>query len=568
MLTKILAIVLCASTGLLGAVPTAIAQTASEITPDSLRPPLQRLNGSVRFTGQTGTQAPAGAEKIGITLSRVALEDALPQMATANAAFETQLTRGRIPVSELFTATADLEAAYANAGFVLARVVLPQQTLNDGGTLRVTVVNGFVETVDVSNVPEQTLRRVQGLTQTLVGRPGITREELERQLLLVGDMPGVALSSALAAGEELGGAVIAVEPDYRPITGFVGLSNPSSTALDTYSLNAGIEFNSLLQYGETLYARVSGAPTDLLSPDPVSRMFALGAVVPIGFSGLTVNIEATTADTKPLHATVPTRSDFDRQSIRLSYPFIRTRSRNVNLQASLDLQEDSQTLVGAGTIYRDKLAVLRIGASGSQIHDNTAVTNAGFVLSSGLDAFGARTAAAAAAGSVPLSRGGADATFTKLTGTLSHQRALNDQLALSLMGRFQSSFGDPLATSEQFSLTGPQALSSFDSGAVRGDAGFVVRAEVSTRRQFNTAQTPMLVRPYVFAAFGTTIIENPTAVERGSVQATSYGIGAELFVITDSNFRSTNLRIEFGRGDRNDTFVDESRISIMGNLRF
>jgi hemolysin activation/secretion protein len=136
------------------------------------------------------------------------------------------------------------------------------------------------------------------------------------------------------------------------------------------------------------------------------------------------------------------------------------------------------------------------------------------------------------------------------------------------MGRFQSSFGDPLATSEQFSLTGPQALSSFDSGAVRGDAGFVVRAEVSTRRQFNTAQTPMLVRPYVFAAFGTTIIENPTAVERGSVQATSYGIGAELFVITDSNFRSTNLRIEFGRGDRNDTFVDESRISIMGNLRF
>ena len=95
------------------AAPAALSQTASSVTPESFQPQLQDLGGSVVFSGNTGTQAPPGSDQIGITLSGVTLEGAFPQMAAANAGFEQRLTRGRIPVSELFEASSELEAAYA-----------------------------------------------------------------------------------------------------------------------------------------------------------------------------------------------------------------------------------------------------------------------------------------------------------------------------------------------------------------------------------------------------------------------------------------------------------------------
>lgn len=549
----------------------ALAQTASSITPDELKPQLQRLGGSIVFTGQSGTQAPAGSQAIGITLSGVTLQDGLPQLAAENEAFEARLTRGRIPVSELFDATADLEAAYAQAGFVLSRVVLPQQTLRDGGRLRVVVVNGFIEDIDTTNVPERVRKRVEGLTSTLIDKPGLTRAELERQLLLAGDVPGTALKSALAAGKRKGGAVIALEPDFQPITGFAGFSNPTGSELGRFALNLGVEFNAPFSFGETLYARLTGSPKDMFANNAQSRIIALGAVVPIGFSGLTFNVEATSSRTTPESNAAPTRSKFDRQSLRLLYPFVRTRQRNLTGQLSLDLQQDSQgAIVAGGTtpLYRDKLAVLRLGGTFSLFHENNSVTEGGVFLSQGLDSFGARSAADAAGTGTPLSRVGADVDFTKLVGSISHRRALSENLALSFSGRLQTSFGDAMLVSEQFSIVGPQELSAFDSGDLRGDSGWVVRSELSTQMQANVGATPLLVSPYAFVGFGAVKLERPTAAEQRRTEALVYGIGVDLFTQTESNFRSSSLRIELGRGERDDAIPDDTRISIAGNFRF
>src|SRR5690606_25811986 len=98
-------------------------------------------------------------------------------------------------------------------------------------TLRIAVVDGFVETVDTTNAPPEIRRRIEALTAPLVGRPGLTMTELERQLLLAGDVSGVALGSALATGSRPGGTVIALDPQYRKVTGFVGFDNFAPTEL-------------------------------------------------------------------------------------------------------------------------------------------------------------------------------------------------------------------------------------------------------------------------------------------------------------------------------------------------
>ncbi|SDE47160.1 Hemolysin activation/secretion protein [Paracoccus isoporae] len=555
----------------------AFAQSASSVTPESFQPRLQNLAGSVVFSGNTGTQAPAGSEQIGITLSGVTLEGAFPQMAAANAALETRLTRGRIPVSELFEASAELEAAYAQAGYVLARVVLPQQTLRDGGNLRISVVDGFVESVDVSRTPPEIRRRIEALTGPLVDRPGMTRTQLERQLLLAGDVSGVALGSALATGSRPGGTVIALDPQFRKITGFVGFDNFAPPELGSIApddlegvvIHSGFELNSMLGYGETFYGRMAASPHGLLSDDPRYRVFALGAVVPVGASGLAVNVELTTSDTTPDNKAQPTRSSFDRQSFRLIYPWIRSRQMNLTTQLMLDRQKDEMRPLTGGlpAFYRDETTVLRFGGNLSYSHEDGAYSTAGAVLSRGIDALGARSAAEAARSNVPLSRAGADAEFSKLVLSANHERALGERFSLDVTGRLQSSFGDPLVTAEQFSIAGPNELSAFDSGDLRGDSGWVIRAELSQPRPVKLRGADYVFSPYVFAGVGQVRIEQPTTLEQAKESANAFGVGIDLISQTGSRFRSNSLRLEYGRGERKHG-SDNSRVSLSGNFRF
>ncbi len=543
----------------------AFGQTASEVTPDNFLPPLQKLNGTLVFNGEAGTQAPPGSETIGITLSGVDLEGELPALADANSAFRDRLTRGSVPVSELFDATAQLEEAYANAGLVLTRVVLPQQSLRDGGVLKVTVVNGFVETVDNAAVPEPVRKRLDALTVPLVDRAGITLRELERQLLLAGDASGVALSTALAAGTRPGGTVLALDAQFRQITGFVGVDNFPSKDLGRPAINLGIEINSMLNLGETLYGRLSASPEGVLSDTPQYRVGALGGLFPIGSSGLTLNAEVTSSTSNPESELVNTSSEFNRQSLRIIYPVIRSRDVNLSLQGALDHQTDQQDLVGTAstaTIYRDEITVLRLGGSGSLQHDEAVMTEGGLTLSQGIDIFGARSGDA-----TPLSRQGAVPVFTKLNASVRHQRPLGEQLLFSISGRAQTGFGDALVTSEQLGIVGAGDLSTFDSGSLRGDSGFVIRSEVTMPIQTQLAGRGAVFAPYAFAGFGAVTIAQPTALEQETAMASSFGVGFDLVLQGNSSFRADTIRVEFGKGSRDDG-DDENRFSISGNMRF
>ena len=557
----------------------AFAQNASEITPSSFAPDAQRLKGAVVFSGERGTKAPAGSEKLLINLSGVNLEGGLSQMAEVNAATKARLSGKTITVAEIFNAASDLETAYAQAGFVLARVVLPAQELRNGGQLKIVVIDGFVETVDTSNLPTPVRDRIARITEPLVGKRSLRLPEIERQLLLAGDTYGVALGSALAAGATPGGTSLILQPEFRPVTGFFAFDNSNASSLGPVTLSAGVEFNSPFNLGETIYARASGSPStdndnDLgafFGSDPRLRTLSIGGVIPIGFDGLTLNLEATDSRTAPDPLDVPTTSRFSRSSLRLFYPIVRSRNRNISAQVTLDHQTDEQFLVSAGDVrtpvYEDKATVLRAAVDGFWLTENGSAIEAGAVLSRGIDFLGARTADEVGGGT-PLSRQGADAKFTKLILSGRIRRPINERFNFSLSGRAQTSFGDPLLTAEQFGIAGGQELSGFDAGSIKGDSGFVARAEISMPKQTTVRDIPILVSPYIFAAYGDLTLEQPTALESADFSATSFGIGVELNTLTKSNFSSATVRIEYARGTRDDDQPDNNRFSIQGSFRF
>ncbi|MCX7561218.1 ShlB/FhaC/HecB family hemolysin secretion/activation protein [Sulfitobacter sp. F26204] len=573
------ALMLCCAVGIGTVATNAQAQTASEITSSTFAPDAQRLKGSVVFSGERGTKAPAGSEKLLINLKDVDLDGGLPQMAEINAATRARLSGKTITVAEIFNATSDLETAYTQAGFVLARVVLPAQELRDGGKLRIVVIDGFVEEIDTANVPLKVRNRITRITEPLVGKRSLRLPEIERQLLLAGDTYGVSLGSALAAGATPGGTSLILQPEFRPVTGFFAFDNSNASSLGPVSLSAGVEFNSPFDLGETLYARISGSPANdndnglgaFLGSDPRVRTLSVGGVIPVGFDGLTLNIEATDSRTAPDPLAVPSVSRFERTSVRLFYPFIRSRNRNISGQLTLERQTDEQFLVGPNNVrtlvYEDKTSVLRAAVDGFWLTDGGSAIEAGAVLSRGFDILNARTAADVGTGT-PLSRQGADAEFTKLIVSGRLRRTINEKFNFSLAGRAQSSFGDAMLTSEQFGIAGSQELSGFDAGSIRGDSGFVARAEISMPQQTSFGDTPLLVSPYIFAAYGNVSLEAPTLQETKDVSATSFGLGVELNTLSKSNFSSATMRIEYARGTRDDDLPDNNRFSIQGSFRF
>ncbi|WGR60411.1 ShlB/FhaC/HecB family hemolysin secretion/activation protein [Paracoccus ferrooxidans] len=548
--------------------------TASQITQDSYQPPMQRLTGAVVFSGSPGLAAPEGAERLSIQLADVRVEGALPDSETRIAALRQRLIGKRIAVSEIFAAASDLEAGFVRDGYVLARVVIPAQTLEDGGPLRLTVVNGFVEKIDTSAAPPGLRARLDAVTAPLVDRPTLRLPDIERRLLLAGDMFGVALGSALSTGARPGGTVIILNPQFRTITGFVGLDNSFSRELGRWNLSAGVELNNQLGRGEVFYLRASGHPKlgerGYLDDRPQLRTLAGGAVFPLGNDGLTFGIEAASSKAGPDSGDVATASDFDRLSVRLFYPVVRSVKRNISVTAALDLQRDRQDLeTGAGDfgIYKDRTRVLRLTGEGNwQLSDQSALRMAA-VLSVGLDALGARSAAEATPAE-PLSRAGADADFRKLELSFRYDRDFRQDWSMALSGQAQSAFGDPLLSSEQFGIASTEGLSAFDLGSLSGDSGWFLRGEVARHFPAQGFGHPLVVSPYVFAAMGAVHLENPTADEAARIEASSFGIGVDLRLIRDPSYSSALIRLEYGKGNRDDGQEDPSRFTIVSTYRF
>ena len=552
----------------------ASAQTAADVTPATLAPDARPLTGSVEFSGDGGLGVPEGADRLSVTIRGLEIEGGFPVMSAAHRAAEARLTGRVIPVSEIFIAAQALEASYAEAGYVLARVVLPQQELRDGGILRLVVVDGFVEGIEAEALPDPVRGRITRVTGPLAGQRSLRLQEIERALLIAGDTFGVALDSALAQGTAPGATRLVLGGEFRPVTGFAGLDTTHSGSLGGYALNTGMEFNGLLGLGETFYLRASGNPSSggasggLFSATPRMRTLAAGVIAPVGASGLTWNLELTESRTTPRTDGVPTTSTFDRASVRLAYPVVRTRALNITARASFDMQRDRQDIVaGDGSrlpFHRDELRILRLSGAMTRTLPEGGFYALDAIASVGLDALGARSGTAA----LPLSRDGARPGFGKLEVSGQVVRPLGDQLEMRFSGRAQTAFGRPLVASEQIGIANLSELSGLASGSESGDSGLVLRGELRAPFQSDRVPVSAMITPYAFAASGVLWLHQPTNLEEGQRRLSSFGVGVEVLPLLDSRFNSASVRAEVARGIRHDGGPNDSRFSLVGTIRF
>ncbi len=553
---------------------------ASQITPPTFRPPLEKKPDSLPLPQAPAIETPAGAAVLFVTLSGVRIEGGFPAMAAEAQAIEARLVTGK-PVSgaEIFAAAAELEAAYAKAGYVLARVALPPQKIVDGAVLRLTVIDGFIERIETKDLPARVRKRIAAIVEPLVTRPRLNLRDIERRLLLAGDTPGVILRSTLAPGATQGATVLVLEADYQIAAGVLSLDNTLPPSLGTYTLGAGFDLNSALGIGDLIYVRVQGNPNGgdngFLSEMPLNRTLAAGIVVPLGTNGLSYNLEVTEARTAPLPTVVGLQSSdlFQRLSSRLRYAWLRSRQANFSVEGQFDVESDAQTIAFGGTsvlLSQDRLSVLRANADGEYLTPWSGYLSGRLSLSFGLAGFGARTVADSAVTGIPLSRQGADADFTKVEASLNYNQPVFKGINVSLGVRGQYSFGQALLRLEQFGMATPSGLSAFDAGTLTGDSGIVGRVEIS--RPFELPpflpNIGFVASPYLFGAVGEVFLEDPTILEQRSTSAAAYGIGLRVNDARRASLAFGTLTLEYGVQARNDGIPAANRFTILFSQKF
>jgi hemolysin activation/secretion protein len=304
--------------------------------------------------------------------------------------------------------------------------------------------------------------------------------------------------------------------------------------------------------------QAAGLPShDYVAEMPTRRYLSGIFSIPLGTDGWRFEAGGTDGVTTPHgDAFAATKGIYNEGYVKLAYELLKRRDYDLTVNARLDAANQKiETIIidPAVLLSSDRTRVLRTGADGIwKLSQFGTTISYGGNYSHGLDALGARMASEAPPW-MPLSRQGADAVFDKVDGHIEIDQALPYDFFVNLYASGQDSFGQALLTSEQFSIDGSHALSGFTAGSLPGDTAWVVRGEFGHNFVAQLPYGGAVLTPYLFAATGERILEDPTVLEVGDVHATNYGGGVRFnlappapdlpttYGFVEGSYRTTNL---------------------------
>ena len=395
------------------------------------------------------------------------------------------------------------------AGYIAA-VEVPEQRI-EGGRIRFTVLMAKLVGIRVRGEAGRSERLIAAYLNRLTGQEVFNRYDAERYLLLAGDLPGyevrLALRSAGAARGEVIGEVTVV---HRPVMVDLNVQNLGSRELGRWGALLRGQIYGLTGLGDrTTLAVYTTADTDEQQTIQVGHDFrvgseglAFGAQLTYSWASPDLRLPGVNIDSRTLFATV-----------EASYPFIRRQSRTLRGSVGLDII-DQEIEFNTIPINRDRLRVvfarLNFDALGL-VPGNAAYTpveprwrlGLGAEARQGLSVLGASDGCGPGLincfgpGVVPPTRLEGDPTATVFRGSLSAEYRPMPRLtfAFSLNGQYSA---HPLFSFEEFSAGNYTAGRGYDPGALLGDSGIGVQAELRFGRRYPRRPDELVAEPYLF----------------------------------------------------------------------
>ena len=522
---------------------------AANVAP-ALVPERQRLSGGGGVSAAlismpvSGLQAvPGDAKRRWAVVRRVVLEGNFPELQEKTETLIAGVQGRRLSLAEAYQFAESIQQVYLDAGYPLVSAVV-QPRFFARGEIRIEIVDGFIEDLDLSDVPQELRRLVHDRLAPLIGRRHLRIGEIQRRILLIGELPGVTGATRTRLGSEPGGIVLVIDAGLTPFSYSFGVNDYLPNQYGTFLFNQGFTLNNTLGLGETLHAEASS--TDdfgrFFDGRAKSQAYGFGGVLPIGSDGFRIGAGYSQSRVSPTPfpgefgpgapASEGVHGALQRASLRATYPVFLSLQQSFRAQLGFDFT-DNVAFLGPGANF--------ITPSGQSIfniyHDRYEDIRAAGEWDVNFPwSLGGRAASAlfytrgvggtTGSGFVPLSEPGASPDFNKLAGEFHITQPLPENFVFAGLARAQTGFGRPLMAAEQLQLAGPDVLSGFALGTLFVDQGAVTRGELQ-----RPIDVPLhgageaIAIPYVFGAWGGGRFDENTPGLNPNVHAVSFGGG-------------------------------------------
>ena len=429
-------------------------------------------------------------------------------------------------LAELNAAAAKVRDYYRNRGYFLAQAYLPRQDVT-GGSIEITVLEAYVGKVKATTKPGTRLKKT--FAQSVLDanlKPGaaITESALERPLLILSDLPGVDVKSALGAGSSVGTADIEVDVANTPVpaegsflpitrasngfvTGSIDTDNHGSTFTGAYRLGANLAINNATGYGDQISIR-----TQLALQNSRTNFSRIGWQAPVGYYGTQAGVSFTKLNYLLIKdfAALQAEGDASIASVFVAHPIVRSRNFNLNAQLGYDSKRLEDRVLSVATTETRRINLTRVGVQGdwrdTLLGGGLNTFNLGF--SSGklsIDQAAVATADQAAGGANTLG------TFGKTNVEFLRLQTITD--SINLLASVNAQYASRnLPSAEKMSLGGPNGgtgVRAYPVGEASGDQGYVGTFEARyTNPAWRIGSASTIVSAF-YDYGGITISKNP-----------------------------------------------------------
>ncbi len=414
---------------------------------------------------------PPGAERIRFVLRNVVVEGATAYSPEELHALYAGSIGKEISLTRVFDIAERVQERYRTDGYLLTRVIVPEQTVRDG-VVRLQVIEGFIDGVRVEGDIGPVRARVQAYLERLKGRRPLRQEELERYLLLATDIPGVQAYGVLQRGHsEPGAAELVVKATRKPFEGLALVNNRGSKYTGPVRGAISLQENAATRLGEHVgvYA--------LAAQEWEQGYVQLSYGQPLGDEGVQLLVYGAYGSSEPGFTLEPLNVDTEILvgNLSVSYPLIRSRQRNLFLEGGFQAISSRVDVLGQ-RFTRDELRILFARATYQSPGPLDGYLQAGAGIRQGLSWLGASDS-----DSPDVSRPGGESDGTALTATGSYLLPLGSRLALNLDASGQYGFRK-LLSDEEFRLGGEACGRGYDPSELAGDSGLCLSSELRYRR--------------------------------------------------------------------------------------
>ncbi len=383
---------------------------------------------------------------------------------------------------------------YREKGYILSRVVLPEQTGSmDGLTVQLKAIEGYIANVRYQG-DEKFVEQFQSYfsraeKKMLAMRP-LNYNTLESLLLRVQDVPGLVISTTVEATADgsVGASDLVISVDRKVLSGYLGMNNNGTDSSGPYLLNVGLSASSFPLIGleaNVHYGQATQHEEYSFWQAGLSYQFANGLNLQ-GNYGQSYSPEPNSEFARLFDY----ESNSTYFSLGASYPIIRSRDMNLNFSTFYNYRNSDSEFLGS-TYTKEKMRNLAFSLDFDFADNFGGVTQVSLGYTRGLDVDNASDF------DINSARPSVAAEYNKLNFYLARNQQLGNDFSLfaSTVGQTVDS---PLFSYDQFSLGGNQYGRGYEPGTINGDLGIALMAEL----RWTYYAENYTIQPFVFADWG------------------------------------------------------------------